>query len=346
MRQTILVVISTCSLMACTASPDGGQQPVAVETIHAEALGQQQERHYSFISQPFRSVELSFRVGGPVCTLDVQNGQFFRKGDLIAAIDARDFLICKQRAEAVFRQAEADYKRVSNLYAKGNVSGVNYEKARADYGKAKADYETAVNNLKDTRLYAPFDGYVQKVCIERYQDVLPSTCVVTFIDLSRIKVEAYLPEDMAMSYCANREFVGRVAFDALPDTTFVPVDTYVTQSTTENSISYLFTAILDNRDNSLLGGMAGSLNILCQTSSSTLPGSVAVPQKAVCHTAAEGTFVWRLDGKNRVYKVPVKLGELQDADRVEVLSGLSVGERIAVSCLSELSEGETVSVQN
>ena len=42
---------------------------------------------------------------------DVQQGQFFRKGQLIAAIDERDFVIQKQRTEALYRQAEVDYAR-------------------------------------------------------------------------------------------------------------------------------------------------------------------------------------------------------------------------------------------
>ena len=277
MKRVILFIIGAFSLAACTSVVDGVQQEAGVKVLQVNTLDNRMERQYTFMSQPFRISELSFRVGGPVSVFDVQCGQFFRKGELIAAIDERDFLINKQRAEAIFRQAEADYKRISNLYEKGNVSGANYEKARADYEKAKADFHTAQHNLEDTRLYAPFDGYIQQANIERYQEVSPSVPVVTFIDLSKIKVEAFLPEDMAVSYCTNREFDCSVEFDALPDTVFSPIDTYLTQSTTENRISYLYTAILDNKDNGLLGGMAGSLKILCLIPSSALREGVAVP---------------------------------------------------------------------
>ena len=61
-------------------------------------------------------------------TFDVQSGQHFSKGQLIAAIDERDFLIRKERAEALYRQAEADYRRVANLYEKNNISGTSYER--------------------------------------------------------------------------------------------------------------------------------------------------------------------------------------------------------------------------
>ena len=116
---------------------------------------------------------------------DVQQGQFFRKGQLIAAIDERDFVIQKQRTEALYRQAEVDYARISSLYAKDNISGMNYEQAKANYERTKADYEAAVNAWEDSRLYAPFDGYVQQVHIERYQDVKPSVAVT----LGKLKKE-------------------------------------------------------------------------------------------------------------------------------------------------------------
>lgn len=160
MKRVILCIIGVFTLVACTSVKDDGQQESGVKVLRVAASDNSLERKYTFISQPFRTSELSFRVGGPVSVFDVQSGQFFRKGELIAAIDERDFLISKQRAEAIFRQAKADYKRISNLYEKGNVSGANYEKARADYEKAKADFHTAQNNLNDTKLYAPFDGYV------------------------------------------------------------------------------------------------------------------------------------------------------------------------------------------
>lgn len=203
-------------------------------------------RCYTFISQPYRLSELSFRVGGPVHAFDVQQGQFFRKGQLIAAIDERDFVIQKQRTEALYRQAEVDYTRISSLYAKDNISGMNYEQAKANYERTKADYEAAVNAWEDSRLYAPFDGYVQQAHIERYQDVKPSVPVVTFIDLSRIKVEAYVPEDMALQMRQKDSVACVVRFNALPDREFVPSEYFLTQRMSLAAIIIAMGMLVDN----------------------------------------------------------------------------------------------------
>lgn len=177
---------------------------------------------------------------------DVQQGQFFRKGQLIAAIDERDFVIQKQRTEALYRQAEVDYARISSLYAKDNISGMNYEQAKANYERTKADYEAAVNAWEDSRLYAPFDGYVQQAHIERYQDVKPSVPVVTFIDLSRIKVEAYVPEDMALQMRQKDSVACVLRFNALPDREFVPSEYFLTQRMSLAAIIIAMGMLVDN----------------------------------------------------------------------------------------------------
>ena len=245
MKTEILFLAGMC-LCACSRTPQEQTSFPSVKVVHAEVMEAPSLRCYTFISQPYRLSELSFRVGGLVHAFDVQQGQFFRKGQLIAAIDERDFVIQKQRTEALYRQAEVDYARISSLYAKDNISGMNYEQAKANYERTKADYEAAVNAWEDSRLYAPFDGYVQQAHIERYQDVKPSVPVVTFIDLSRIKVEAYVPEDMALQMRQKDSVACVVRFNALPDREFVPSEYFLTQRMSLAAIIIAMGMLVDN----------------------------------------------------------------------------------------------------
>ena len=88
-------------------------------------------------ARPFRTSELSFRVGGPIDRFDVYAGNRYQQGSIIAEIDPRDFRIRKERAEAIYHQAKAEFERIQKLYGKGNVSASTYEKAKADYITAK-----------------------------------------------------------------------------------------------------------------------------------------------------------------------------------------------------------------
>lgn len=346
MKKTILFFLGAGMLVACKHTELPKEQLSEVKVVRAQQTKQESERNYTFLSQPYRTSELSFRVGGPILLFNIQNGQFFQKGALIAAIDDRDFLIRCQRAEAIYKQAEADYERISNLYKKGNISGTNYEKAKADYEKTKADYTEAVNDLKDTKMYAPFDGYVQQIHAERFQDIKPSAPVVTFIDLSKIKVEAYVPEDMALSFRKKNTPACNITFNALQGRTFSPSEVYVTQSATNNNISYLLTAILENENNDLFGGMTGTFSIpFIPHNHSASNAGVVIPQTAVCHNPQIGSYVWKVDENNQVNKKPVTVGRLKKNDLIEVVSGLSVGEQVAVTRLSYLSENEKINTK-
>lgn len=94
MKTEILFLAGMC-LCACSRTPQEQTSFPRVKVVHAEVMEAPSSRCYTFISQPYRLSELSFRVGGPVHAFDVQQGQFFRKGQLIAAIDERDFVIQK-----------------------------------------------------------------------------------------------------------------------------------------------------------------------------------------------------------------------------------------------------------
>ena len=90
MKKALLFLACIGCFISCDNNSNKEQQAPNVKVICAEQSDTSSERSYSFISQPYRTTELSFRVGGPVYTFDTQSGQFFRKGELIAAIDDRD----------------------------------------------------------------------------------------------------------------------------------------------------------------------------------------------------------------------------------------------------------------
>ena len=122
MKTLMFIACTACSLYSCKKPEMKDEQPKSVKTVKAVESTKEMTRHYTFISKPYRLTELSFRVGGPVNTFDVQNGQFFRKGELIASVDDRDYIIRQKRTATTLRQAESEYRRISALFEKGNIS--------------------------------------------------------------------------------------------------------------------------------------------------------------------------------------------------------------------------------
>lgn len=333
-------------LAACGgASEPKATAPVRVKVSQVEPMTQNPNREFTFISQPFKSTELSFRVGGPIDRFEVYAGNYYRQGDLIAEIDPRDFRIRKERAEALYTQTKAEYERIKVLYEKNNLSASAYEKARAEYTSARMSYQTATNELNDTRLIAPFNGYVGEVHIEKYQDVKATQPIISFIDIDQLKIEAYVTQDIAFG--AQKPTQVSLRFDADPTNTYTARVVEISKSTTRNNISYLLTALLPNKDGSLLGGMSGKVHFDRQPTpaDSLTTRKLTIPQVALCHRPTEGAYVWIVDtATGKVSKRTVTMGELLPQSRVIITQGLSAHETVATSSLRFLSEGLTVVV--
>lgn len=71
--------------------------------------------------------------------------------------------------------------------------------------------------------------------------------ILTFIELDRLKIETYIPEEVALHlYDKEKQKLCQIGihFDTALERTITPSDLYVSKSTTNNNLSYLLTAIV------------------------------------------------------------------------------------------------------
>lgn len=299
---------------------------------------------YPFIIKPYNESGLSFRISGPLTNFDLKAGDQFRKGDVILSVDSRDFLIRKQQTEAIWYQTKQEYNRIKALYEAGNISGSNFERAKAEFLVAEANYKNAENALEDTKLKAPFTGFVQDIYVQPFQDVKASERVMTFIELDRLKAEVYVPQTIARVVNTpelSKEVKIGVVFDTKPKEVVIPTHIEMSKSTTDNHLSYKLTATLDNKDGAWLGGMSGKIQI-------SLPDSfrrnvVLIPQSGLNYTKEFGDYVWVVkDGK--VSRRSIILGA-QRGTMFEVKSGLTAQDEIVLTRKSFLTENSAVTIQ-
>lgn len=329
-------------LSSCAVGDNEKKQDFIVKTTQVLPYSNQTNKEFSFIAQPFRTSELSFRVGGPIDRFEVYAGNHYKQGNIIAEIDPRDFRIRKERAEAVYHQAKAEFDRIQKLYDKGNISASAYEKAKADYATAKTAFETASYELEDTRLIAPFNGYVGEVFIEKYQDVKATQPVISFIDIDQLKIEIYVTQDIANAVRSSDTV--QVCFDTQPDKRYKARIAEVSKGTTRNNLSYLLTALLPNKDGELLAGMSGKVLLDVRPTTDT-PG-VSIPQSALCHRPSQGDYVWVVNPHtSQVEQRKVKTGSFLPKGWVNITEGLEKDETIAVSGLRFLSDGMKVQIK-
>ncbi|WP_455638293.1 efflux RND transporter periplasmic adaptor subunit [Parabacteroides sp.] len=330
---SLLVLFSSCKGKENRKDGD-----MIVYTAEATAVSGTSCMEFPFIAQPYRTSELSFRVGGPI-DLDVYPGNRYKQGSIIAEIDPRDFRIRHERAEAIYQQAKAEFERIQVLYEKDNLSASAYEKAKADYTSAKTAFNIAVNELEDTRLIAPFNGYAGEVYIEKYQDVKATQPVLSFIDIEQLKIEIYVTQSIATVVCPQDTI--ELRFDATPDTLYKARVAEISKGTTRNNLSYLLTALLPNKDGGLLAGMSGKALLDIPLTDNAV--GVSIPQSALCHRPSIGDYVWVVDPASQVVSQRrVQVEKLLPDGRVKLSAGLNTNETVAVSGLRFLSDGMKV----
>ncbi len=190
-------------------------------------------------------------------------------------------------------------------------------------------------------MIAPFDGYVGEVYIEKYQDVKATQPVISFIDITQLKIEAYVTQDIALQAGEIKEV--SVRFDIGSDVVYPAKVVEISKSTTRNNLSFLMTALLPNKQGEWPAGVSGK--VLLDLPSSSTTSMITIPQTALNHRPTEGDYVWTVDNAaGKVSKRKIVLGELLPNGKVEVKGGLQAGETVAVSKLRFLSEGTSVEI--
>lgn len=342
MRKFLIPICFVLAFSSCSNKKEkNNTKEFFITGAIAQSGTQNNSEEVAFITKPFRTSELSFRVGGPVKEMNRYSGDFIRKGEVIARIDSRDFKIRREKAYASFLQAEAEFKRQKSLFEQGNISASSFEKANANFLIAKSNFETAENELTDTELKAPFDGYIQEVMIEAHQDVRASQPAFRFIDMDQLKIEANVSQQVANQYADEANI--KVAFDMNPNELIDAKIISISKSTTKNNLSYLLTASVENKEHRLSGGSSGIIHL---NKVSKDNNTVTLPVNTIVNTPSNGSFVWVYDKANkRVNKRKVSTGKLLPGGNMEIRSGVTAGETVAASGTSLLYDNRSVTLK-
>ena len=175
-------------------------------------------RGFPGTTKALQETELSFRVGGPLIKYNVNPGARVVKGQLVAVIDPRDYIVAKQAAEAAYNQAKEEAARYERLWKKGSVAKNDYDRKYARAMEYKARLENAINDLNDTKLRSPFTGFYGPKLAEVGQVLRPHQPITTLSNLKVIEIVTTIPEQLAVKM---KEFESyEIRFDTYPDHVF------------------------------------------------------------------------------------------------------------------------------
>ena len=305
------------------------------------------------ITKEVQSVDMAFRVGGPLIRLNATEGQQVRKGLLIAEIDPRDFQVDLLAKKARLIQARAEKERFQETYDRGSISKSEYDQKLALYLEAQSAYSAAMNALVDTKLKAPFDGFIDQKLVDNFERVRVGETIVTLIDLSAIEVRFSIPEALAIHFRQFENFT--VSFDLYKDVSFI-ADFKEIGKKSERSAGIPVILVLQHKNTpdkkeKIVPGMACKVKVNLKDDAENAEAEVtefSIPTSSIyAQPDSDQKFVFVLNEEDMtVKKKEVTLGTLVSTNLIWVLDGLNKGDILVTAGVNVLQDGHKVKYLN
>ena len=262
------------------------------------------------------------QIAGRVIDVRVDAGQRVKQGELLMRIDAREAAGSDAGARASLEQARAAYERTRNLHAQKFVSQAALDQAAAAWKGAQGAAASSGAGLSHGNVTAPIAGVIAQRHVELGEMAAPGKPLVTVFDPKGMRVIASLPQyklaDLRKAGRARVEFpeTGKWV-DALRVEILPTVDA---RSHTATARLYL----PDNIEGVVPGTYARAHFNNGQAQKLTLPPAAVLRR-------GEVTAVYVLDDKGGARLRQVRLGEAVAGGDLEVLAGITPGERVSLA---------------
>ena len=306
--------------------------------------------------------KVSAKVSGRIEVVAVDEGDRMSEGGLIARLEQRDFeltyksaLAQRDMVKASAREATLNLTnvtreklRIENLYQRKVVSQQSYDDAVTAYRMALArvdvleaqskaaiaDLELARRRLEDSRVTAPFSGYVTEKYVNEGEFISPGMPIVTIMNIDQVKAEVKVPE-MELTRVALGIPVD-LEIDALEDHRFEGQISAINARVDPINRNFTVKIKIPNPKHLIKSGMFARITI----KTDIIRDVPVVPERALVADAQGGNAVFMLEnGKARCRSVIVGA---RGEGIVQIKEGLARGETILVSGNYGLTDGSEV----
>jgi membrane fusion protein (multidrug efflux system) len=317
---------------------------VGVATAHQQDLVRTAQTQGALF--PKEKAVLATEVSGAIAQVYADLGDQVKPGQVLLRIDAREYQLRADSAQAQLEQAQArlanassSFERMREMNREHLVSGQQFDQASAEYRVAQADADAADKmlglarkKLNDTYIRAPFAGFVQKRTASLGEHVAEGTALYELIATDPIKLRGQIPERFVPMAKVGMKL--ELTIDARPDKTFYGTVTRVAPALDDTSRTLLVEAEVPNPDGSLKPGYFAHVTVDLGHDR-----ALFVPETAVLRYAGVARVFVFTDGivKSR----EVTTGAIE-GNQIEIISGLQPGEKVVVTDVDRLADGTPV----
>ncbi|MFB2120163.1 efflux RND transporter periplasmic adaptor subunit [Parapedobacter sp. 2B3] len=284
---------------------------------------------------------LAFRSGGIIEQLLVREGDPFRKGQLLAAVESTEINTALQQVRLGLEKAERDYRRARQLYADSVATLEQMENAKTALDAAKQDVERASYQVNHTAITAPFDGYVLQRPVNVGQVVGPGTPVLLVASKAKggwlLKVGV---SDRQWSAIRVGD-AATVTTDAVPGKELRAEVTRKSEGVDPQSgVFNVYLKLAEAPASSLASGLFGRATIQLEQTSDVW----FIPYEALMDGDAGKAYVFVTNDGQTARRVAVNVSAIQQ-DHAVVTAGLEAGGSLIVSGSPYLRDGSHITIK-
>lgn len=301
---------------------------------------------------PIWSAAISPKIDGRLANLYVDEGDYVTSGQIVAQMDVDELQAQVSQAQGSIHSALAQkndatvqYERNLKLYKEDAISKKELDSSKYQQEIAIGNYTTAQGSLdllseklssatirvpRDavvTRRYL-YDGYYVKSG-EAIISIADTTSLLAIADIGEgLIADVYLGADVDVTVVAYHDEVFHGKVNRISPMASLPARTFKVEIK------------IPNTDNRLKAGMFSTIAIRGQERKDV----IVVPQSAIVMREDQRT-VYVVNSDNIVQQKLLETGAI-DGDNIEVIKGLSEGERIVIGGQNKLRQGMKVSFED
>ncbi|HWL09118.1 MAG TPA: efflux RND transporter periplasmic adaptor subunit [Planctomicrobium sp.] len=248
-----------------------------------------------------------------------------------------------ENAETAYRVAQEDHQSALQLVAKGTSGREEDIQAREARVRAlEARVVEASLHLQDSTLRAPYDGVIAQRFVEQGQNVQAKEAVVRFQDVDEIEIVMDVPESVMTADVQLADILQMTAeISGAPGLRFPVRLGEIAQVADPTTQTFAVRVAMEAPDGvRVLPGMTANVSMTYRRAQ-VLGYGIQVPVTAVMKSSDGEQVAWVLQSDDTVTRRPVQLRSVTGSS-VEVVDGLSPGDRVVVAGVKFLREGMPV----
>src|SRR5690242_17797523 len=289
----VAAVLLTAILVACgKQEAPTAERPTPVRIQHASTGPAVPPIDTSGIVATKHEMRLSFKMGGVVRRIYVQEGDVVKQGQRLAEIELTEVGAQVEQARQLADKAQRDLKRGENLYADQVISLEQLQDLKTQAALASAQFNSAQFNLGYSVITAPRDGKVLRKLAEERELVPAGSPVLVFGESGRGYV--------VRAALADREIVnvklgdkGEIRMDAFPGQAMTGTVIEVASAADPKSGMFPIEVRFDAAPPRLVSGLVARLRLTPETSA---PRLTYVPMAALVEGEGDRASVFVFDG--------------------------------------------------